>query len=206
MKFVAQVVLDASTILSIFLCQNDPGLCDERDPVSGGSRALLFRRGDLVPALVPDGDETQLAEVCGIEVKPVDADGYDEARGKWSAETGRPEAEILGIVGGAPARCGSAPRTSGLKSAGIETCTPGHSPPTCSQAVAEKSLPRPISISVKVTPSGSWSRSPGMSRYSWLDTTSTTCAPGVSASAARACMPSAARMEMGRLFNVVRVV
>jgi hypothetical protein len=103
MKFLAQVVLDASTILSIFLCQNDPGLCDEWDPVSGGNRALLFRRGDLVPALVPDGDETQLAEVCGIEVKPIDADGYDEARGKWSAETGRPEAEILGMVGGAPA-------------------------------------------------------------------------------------------------------
>ena len=47
MQFLAQVRVDdvepdAAGLLSIFMCQNDPGLCEEWDPVAGGNRAFVF--------------------------------------------------------------------------------------------------------------------------------------------------------------------
>ena len=46
MQFVAQVMLgdlgpdDWRGVLSVFMCQNDPGMCDEGDPAAGGNQAL----------------------------------------------------------------------------------------------------------------------------------------------------------------------
>ena len=48
MQFLAQVMLggleldDRRGVLLIFMCQNDPGMCEEWDPVAGGNRALLL--------------------------------------------------------------------------------------------------------------------------------------------------------------------
>lgn len=102
MKFLAQVFLDdlepeAATVdravLSIFMCQNEPGLCDEWDPGSGGNRAFLFSRGDLTAALVPDKGETLLTESWGIDYVTTDAPADLAMLGGDS---------ILGQLGGAP--------------------------------------------------------------------------------------------------------
>jgi hypothetical protein len=89
-------------VLSIFMCQNDPGLCGDWDPASGGNRALLFPRGGLAPTPVPAEGNTLLPEACGIDYVMIDADTYEEARGHWSEKSGRPLREVLGQLGGAP--------------------------------------------------------------------------------------------------------
>jgi hypothetical protein len=49
MQFLAQVMLGdlgqegRQGVLSVFICQNDPGLCEEWDPAAGGNQALVRR-------------------------------------------------------------------------------------------------------------------------------------------------------------------
>ncbi|MET8766830.1 DUF1963 domain-containing protein [Streptomyces sp. NPDC004658] len=111
MQFLAQLLVNASRtqgtapaerILSIFMCQNDPGLCDEWDPVAGGNRALLFARTGLTAAPVPAEGETLLPETCGIDCTTADTAPYPEVRSRWSQAQGRPLRDVLGQLGGAP--------------------------------------------------------------------------------------------------------
>lgn len=80
-------------LLSVFMCQNDPGGCDEWDPTSGGNRALLFPREGLAPAEVPEDGETLRDESHGVTYRQTGAATYHEAR---------LEAPVLGRLGGAP--------------------------------------------------------------------------------------------------------
>src|SRR5579863_8886367 len=69
MQFLAQVMLgdlgkgEWRSVLPIFMCQIDPGMCDEWDAVAGGNQALVFPVDGLVPAAVPIGPATVLGEV-----------------------------------------------------------------------------------------------------------------------------------------------
>jgi len=107
MQFLAQVMpgdlgLDGRQgVLSVFMCQNDPGLCEEWDPVAGGNQALLFPPDGLRAAVVPPGQATTLGEVCAVRSVPSDGD-YDEARVAWAEREGRPEQDVLGQLGGQP--------------------------------------------------------------------------------------------------------
>ncbi|WKX73351.1 hypothetical protein [Streptomyces sp. XD-27] len=101
MQFLAQLLLD-DLVLAVFMCQNDPGMCDDWDPASGGNRALLFPRGGLAAAPVPDRGATLLSEVCGIAYATVDEADYDKARDQWCATHDRDVLEVLGRFGGAP--------------------------------------------------------------------------------------------------------
>ncbi len=109
MQFLAQVRLDDidaddDALLSIFMCQNDPGLCDEWDATAGGNRAFVFPSGALAPSAVPSGDTVLLAETSAVTYVPMrDSDGYDEARERWRGESGRPLRDVLGQLGGLPA-------------------------------------------------------------------------------------------------------
>lgn len=113
MQFVGHVLLDDLAprqgedppqrgLLSIFMCQNDPGLCEEWDPTAGGNTALLFPPGDLSPAVVPPGGKTLLPQTCGISLSAMDASTYGEARVSWSEAEDRPLRHVLGQLGGAP--------------------------------------------------------------------------------------------------------
>ena len=112
MQFFAQVLLrdvasspagEGLDVLLIFMCQNDPGLCDDWDPTSGGNRALLVPLGGLGAAAVPAQAEVLLPEVSGIDHVMVEGDSYEEACGTWSTTRGRPQSEVLGGLGGSPA-------------------------------------------------------------------------------------------------------
>lgn len=111
MQFLAQMLVDFPAaqgaapderVLSIFMCQNDPGLCDEWDPVAGGNRGLLFPRTGLAVAPVPEEGEVLLSETCGIDCAAADAAPYPEALSRWSQAHGRPVTDVLGQLGGAP--------------------------------------------------------------------------------------------------------
>lgn len=98
MQFVASTPVDAEHGVLVFLCQNDPGLCDEWDPRSGGNAAVLVS-GDLRPADVPATGVTTLDEVSAIALVDHPGDDYETARATWGEGRRR---DVLGQLGGRP--------------------------------------------------------------------------------------------------------
>jgi hypothetical protein len=105
MQFLAQISLadveaGSTGLLSIFMCQNDPGLCDEWDATAGGNRAFAFG-ADAVHVPIPPGDGIALLdETCAVRFEELDAEDYLEAAERWHHQTDRPVREVLGQVGG----------------------------------------------------------------------------------------------------------
>ncbi|MFF4287247.1 DUF1963 domain-containing protein [Streptomyces sp. NPDC001633] len=115
MQFLAQVILnnrDAGAaegkrgILALFACQNDPGMCNDWEPFSGGNRALLFPMADLDPLPRPEGAEQTLLVLGAVRaadlVQEAD-DNYELARETWAARSERLDSSVLGQLGGDPA-------------------------------------------------------------------------------------------------------
>ena len=109
MRFLAQVMLGdlgmsaPQDVLLIFMCGNDPGMCEEWDAAAGGNHALVFAAGGrLAPAAVPADPDTVLAEVSAVRYVTMNAD-YDDARTAWAEREGRPAGDVLGQLGGQPA-------------------------------------------------------------------------------------------------------
>ncbi|KUL25340.1 hypothetical protein ADL15_41030 [Actinoplanes awajinensis subsp. mycoplanecinus] len=105
MQFLAQVSLadvEAGTtgLLSIFMCQNDPGLCAEWDADAGGNRAFAFGADAIYLPVPPSEGVTLLDETCGVRFETLDVENYLEAPGRWHERTGRPVGDVLGQVGG----------------------------------------------------------------------------------------------------------
>lgn len=74
-------------VLSVFCCQNDPGLCDEWSATSGANRVYVFG-GSLRPATVPEDGVVLLPVATALrrEVAPAATD-----------------APVLGCIDGEPA-------------------------------------------------------------------------------------------------------
>lgn len=124
MQFLAQVLLDdlgrhtghgaaeGRDVLALFMCQNDPGMCEEWDPQAGGNRALLFPTAALQPIPVPtldvDEDDDQepilLGAVSAVSYEvPSTAADYGQACKDWASRPGRTHLDVLGQLGGRPA-------------------------------------------------------------------------------------------------------
>ena len=108
MQFLAQIRLDdvdpvSAGVLSIFMCQNDPGLCEDWDATAGGNRALLFGPDATDTGPVPDDGVILLKETSAVDLVQVQTDDYLEAREQWARESSRSVFEVLGQVGGQPA-------------------------------------------------------------------------------------------------------
>jgi hypothetical protein len=108
MRFIALVMLgDLGTgasqgTLQIFMCGNNPGMCDDWDATSGGNQALILAADDrLVPAAVPTDPAAMLDEVSAVQYVTTDA-AYDDARAAWAEREGRPAGDVLGQLGGQP--------------------------------------------------------------------------------------------------------
>ncbi|GAA1075901.1 MULTISPECIES: hypothetical protein [Kitasatospora] len=118
MQFLAQVLLDdlgrhtgtgaadGRALLALFMCQNDPGGCQEWDARAGGNLALLLPVGGSGPLPLPplpddhdedDGDPRQLGAVRAVAYRPDPGGDYEAAR------LGRPDEALLGQLGGGPA-------------------------------------------------------------------------------------------------------
>jgi hypothetical protein len=100
-QFLAHLPLDGDVAVSVFMCQNDPGLCEEWDVSGDGNRALVVS-GPLAPAAVPAEGVTLLEEVSGARTVEVDRTAYDEARSAWAEGHGVSPREVLGSLGGDP--------------------------------------------------------------------------------------------------------
>ncbi|MCY0928715.1 hypothetical protein OTB20_21405 [Streptomyces sp. H27-H1] len=113
LRFIVQMVLDGERgVLSVFMCANDPGMCEEWSAQAGGNRAYLFPATGLVPVPLPalpstvDGDDEedprQLGAVRTVEIVATADPDYWSASQAWSAQSGRSTQEVLGQLGGAP--------------------------------------------------------------------------------------------------------
>jgi hypothetical protein len=85
MMFFAHLPLDVG-VIAVFLCQNNPGMCDDWDATGGANRAFVFT-SPLSAATVPAGGETLLGAVTALCRHPADT------------PTEKP---VLGRLGGAP--------------------------------------------------------------------------------------------------------
>lgn len=103
MQFLGQIRVThdgSDRLLLLFMCQNDPGLCEEWDADAGGNAALVVAPTGLVAAAVPTGGETRRPERYGARIVAVDGDDYEAARAGWEARQG--PKTVLGALGGDP--------------------------------------------------------------------------------------------------------
>lgn len=106
-------------VLSVFVCQNDPGACESWDATSGANRVYLFSREELQPVTVPEKGVTLLPATSAIRThvvtldpqanddhdEEVAPDAYDLARSGWKWEPEErfgKQREVLGSLGGSP--------------------------------------------------------------------------------------------------------
>ncbi|WP_328946917.1 YwqG family protein [Streptomyces sp. NBC_00250] len=117
LQFFAHLPVEGG-VLSVFLCQNDPGACEFWDASSGANRVYLFPREELRPVAVPEAGLTLLPATSAIRIHvvtidPEDAcdeegiepDAYDLARSGWKREPEErfgKQREVLGSLGGSP--------------------------------------------------------------------------------------------------------
>ncbi|WP_328399338.1 hypothetical protein OHS70_21010 [Streptomyces sp. NBC_00390] len=101
MQFLAHLPGEEQ-VVSVFMCQNDPGLCEEWSPADGGNRAYLFPHGGLAPAAVPPEGETSLGAVSALRTESVEEQDYFDAVQAWVAAGHEDESPVLGALGGEP--------------------------------------------------------------------------------------------------------
>ncbi len=101
MQFLGKLRTDRG-IEQIFMCQNDPGLCDEWDADAGGNKVVIVTPGDVVSVEPPQGDNTIRDTMHGAVICEFDSNDYNEARTKWAEQNDVPIAQVLGQMYGIP--------------------------------------------------------------------------------------------------------
>lgn len=104
MQFLGQIVdkgAASRTVLSLFMCQNEPGLCDEWGPRGGGNAALVLDLAEPTIATVPKSGRTLRGLRYSTDVKLVEADDYFLAIAGLEADHSHNET-VLGQLGGEP--------------------------------------------------------------------------------------------------------
>ncbi|KUH36437.1 hypothetical protein ATE80_23490 [Streptomyces kanasensis] len=84
MLFLAHLPL-AQGVIAVFLCQNDPGMCDDWDATSGANRVYVWE-GPLSAAAVPAQGETQLGAVTALCPRPADTPTAEPVLGRLGGE------------------------------------------------------------------------------------------------------------------------
>ena len=110
MQFLAQLQLasvpevqsHSDQVLLLFQCQNQPGLCDEWEPNSGGNAAVLVASNDRLPLQVPAG-ETLLSAESKVQYVPYAAvNGGTTPDDRYCEEIDAWKSQVLGKLGGEP--------------------------------------------------------------------------------------------------------
>ncbi|MFP3891826.1 hypothetical protein [uncultured Ralstonia sp.] len=107
MQFQGQIGVGATAehpagLLLMFMCQNDPGCCDEWAPDGGGNCALFVAGTRLVLAEPPAEGLTLRETTYGARTEVQDAEDYEAARRQWCERTGSPGRQVLGQLYGMP--------------------------------------------------------------------------------------------------------
>jgi hypothetical protein len=90
-QFVAHLPLPGGAALAVFMCANDPGMCDAWSAVAGAN-AVVFAAGEVRPLAGPKEAVTRLEDTTAIMLAASDADYAYPLPGE----------DVLGQLGGEP--------------------------------------------------------------------------------------------------------
>lgn len=101
MQYLGKIATDIG-LEQIFMCQNEPGCCEEWEPDSGANAVIILESSDLEHAEAPaDGEAIRNCQ-HGAEIVEIEAENYDKARVKWQEESGLAMRQVLGQINGEP--------------------------------------------------------------------------------------------------------
>ena len=103
MQFLGRLRIPGRTkLVLLFMCQNDPGMCDEWDANAGGNCAIVVPTRNLRKVPAPQEGNTRREKRYGArQVRSAKAD-YEEAREAWAQKSGKPMRKVLGQLLGKP--------------------------------------------------------------------------------------------------------
>ncbi|MFN8395469.1 MAG: hypothetical protein U0176_12570 [Bacteroidia bacterium] len=101
MRYQFRIATDRGMNL-VFMCENDPGMCDDWDANGGGNKVIRMHPEDLIPMQIPANGDTLRPVEHGAALENVEAEDYDEAREQWCKQNGKAGREILGQMYGEP--------------------------------------------------------------------------------------------------------
>jgi len=101
MQFLGKLKTDIG-LEQIFMCQNEPGLCEEWSPNDGGNQIIVTIESNLEYVTPPVGDNLVRDTHYGVTVVEFESNDYDEAREKWSSDNGVSPRQVLGQLLGKP--------------------------------------------------------------------------------------------------------
>jgi hypothetical protein len=106
MQFLGQIAFEdgnAARSLLLFMCQNNPGLCDEWSADLGGNRAFIMAVDSACRfADVPESGVTIRDTAYGVRVEAVDSANYSDAKQWWANAIQGERRSILGALDGEP--------------------------------------------------------------------------------------------------------
>jgi hypothetical protein len=106
MQFLGQIALEdnnATRLVLMFMCQNDPGMCDEWDANLGGNCALVVAIDDARQlANAPEFGVAVRDTVHGVRMEVVASANYEDAKQWWAEENHSNLGQVLGMLGGEP--------------------------------------------------------------------------------------------------------
>lgn len=99
MQFLGRVETELGTE-QIFMCQNDPGVCEEWSSEDGANAVLVSRLSKPVQVAPPGEGVSVRSCHHGAQIVEVEADDYEQARDQWLKATGSNYQQILGQLYG----------------------------------------------------------------------------------------------------------
>jgi hypothetical protein len=103
LQFLGQLsASEHQALLLLFMCANDPRMCDEWEPNSGGNAVVVVPDKQLQLVQPPANGETIRPTRYGSVVVEEDGEDYDAARSSWASKSEVSPREVLGQIGGNP--------------------------------------------------------------------------------------------------------
>ncbi|MEM7343152.1 MAG: hypothetical protein AAF485_02835 [Chloroflexota bacterium] len=101
MQFLGKV-LGNDELHQIFMCQNDPGMCDDWDANGGANAVIITKPIELEFVPVPAEGVTLRETEYSAAVVEFEASTYEEARNEWVKNNSVSRREVLGQILGQP--------------------------------------------------------------------------------------------------------
>ena len=102
MQHLGRIELNGD-LLQLFMCQNNPGMCDDWDSNAGGNAVIVTTPKHLQVVSEPNDGVTNRETEYSAEIVEVEEEDYDEARSNWAEKNTVSPREVLGQIGGNPA-------------------------------------------------------------------------------------------------------
>ncbi|MBB1403890.1 hypothetical protein [Pseudoalteromonas sp. SG45-1] len=101
MQFLGKIKVE-DDIHQIFMCQNDPGVCDDGEPDDGGNAVIVIKPNELEYVTIPAEGETLRKTEYSAVIIEVDAPNYAEAVDVWGESNNQEYRRVLGQTSGEP--------------------------------------------------------------------------------------------------------